>query len=574
MFAGIVGTLLSLLVLPVQADDGSNKPAITTSFTDDFELRYWTFDERLEGQAVYNYVEQVNRLNALVGVGRLTFGAQIDQVALFANRYYLNDVLFTERSLHSPDLFAFPCSIPPAREDDPTGANPCDGYINVEKIWGRYEVPMASVVVGDFYAAFGRGIALNVNRNVDIDIDTSIQGVKAIFRPGAWDITALIGQVNRQQVFQDNPNLDLFGDRRHAVGAIRAERFGIGPLNLGAHTVVYDFVSEEGLDAGFQELGTTPDAVVTGVTAEVMGASDWYLEADVMNFLIDTLIDEGDLVVGYFVYAVSTVYAGPFTWLIEGKRYLQGEALNDELNIELYEIAIAPSLEYERAITEDSSAGLNSNDIYGGRVRMDWAAVPGEITPYASVAVFRDQDLNSALSFHRAKETIIHPMMGLEFYRDGGAIIFNTGVRHDIRDGDEYGFDRQIHADLLSKIVLPMDYSIDISAAVENYHWGVNEFQQQDYWEVESAVSASMGSMLTFTWFTDYTTNPLVTTTGNLSSTLPGLYGAAEIQYKPFDAVTLKAFYGAYKAGIRCSGGQCRQLPGFEGVRFSMMAAF
>jgi hypothetical protein len=165
-------------------------------------------------------------------------------------------------------------------------------------------------------------------------------------------------------------------------------------------------------------------------------------------------------------------------------------------------------------------------------------------------------------------------MMGLEFYRDGGAIIFNTGVRHDIRDGDEYGFDRQIHADLLSKIVLPMDYSIDISAAVENYHWGVNEFQQQDYWEVESAVSASMGSMLTFTWFTDYTTNPLVTTTGNLSSTLPGLYGAAEIQYKPFDAVTLKAFYGAYKAGIRCSGGQCRQLPGFEGVRFSMMAAF
>jgi NADH-quinone oxidoreductase subunit L len=39
-------------------------------------------------------------------------------------------------------------------------------------------------------------------------------------------------------------------------------------------------------------------------------------------------------------------------------------------------------------------------------------------------------------------------------------------------------------------------------------------------------------------------------------------------------ALTIKAFYGAYKSGIRCSGGQCRVLPGFEGARVSLVASF
>ena len=71
-------------------------------FTEDFEIRYWVKDDRLEDPndvPVFNYVEQVNRLNAVVGYGRWTFAAQVDEVALFANRYYLDDVLRIERQL-------------------------------------------------------------------------------------------------------------------------------------------------------------------------------------------------------------------------------------------------------------------------------------------------------------------------------------------------------------------------------------------------------------------------------------------------------------------------------------------
>ncbi len=254
----------------------------------------------------------------------------------------------------------------------------------------------------------------------------------------------------------------------------------------------------------------------------------------------------------------------------EGKRYFNAERINAGLAAELYEVATAPTLEYERSITEDSSAALNSNDIYGGLVRADIAAKPGAITPYASVAVFRDLD-DGSLHFNRSPETIVHPLAGIEVHESWGSIIANAGGRWDIRDGQDYGADRQIHGDVLAKVVLPHEFHVDGAVSAESYHWGVNEFQQEDYLELESAVGISYGSHVTITWFTDYTTNGLVKSTGNLA---PAVYGAAEVQVKPIDSLTIKAFYGAYKAGIRCSGGQCRQLPGFDGARLSLVAAF
>ena len=65
--------------------------------------------------------------------------------------------------------------------------------------------------------------------------------------------------------------------------------------------------------------------------------------------------------------------------------------------------------------------------------------------------------------------------------------------------------------------------------------------------------------------------NPLLDTTGNLAE---NLYGAVEVQWQPNSQTDLRLFYGAYKDGIRCSGGQCRQLPGFEGARVSFNGRF
>ena len=558
-------SLFALSALAAEPAEGSSADAEawSVSLTDDLEIRYWIKPERLFDPAdvpVFNYVEQVNRFNAVVSRGRWSFDAQWDEVALFANRYYLDDQLFLERDLV---LDAVPTPLPER----------WDAYTTVEKVRAKYEVDAGSVAVGDNYVAFGRGIALNLNRNVDIDIDTSVQGVKTVLRPGAWDVTAVAGQLNRQQVFQDNPNTEIQGDYRHAVAGVRAERFGLGPADIGAHGVVYDFVDEIGLGPGFDELGTEPDVYVGGLTTALYGVGgiDWYFEGDVFGFGPDqpelSVAEAGDP--GYATYASASFYPGKLVFLVEGKRYFQTDRVNAVLTPELYEVAIAPTLEYERAITEDSAAALNSNDQWGTRIQMDWAAKPGELTPYVAVGVMRDNELGG-LHFNDVPETIVHPMVGVEWLAGESSAIINAGHRIDDRDGNQAGADQQTHADAAIHFpVAGLHGQINIGA--EYYQWGVNPLQQQDYAELETGWTLLYHSVVGVTWYSDYTTNPLVTSTGNLTDEL---YGALEFQVKPTSSLTMKLFGGAYKAGIRCSGGQCRTLPGFEGARFSLTGSF
>lgn len=567
---------------PVTAAEPATEPPktrkVNTVFTDDFELRLWQTDVRLPGfedRRVLDYVEQVNRFTANIRSGPWSFYGQLDQVALTANSYFFNDVRTPERELIAPGTWSL---LVPGRYDPQSHG--MEGwalvsrnlFINLEKIRLSYEKGNFSLQVGDTYAAFGRGAALNLNRNVDIDLDTSLQGVKATWRPGNWDVQALIAQANRQQVFQDNPNLGVPGDRRHMVAGVRVDRYGLGPVNLGAHGVVYNFTNETGLAAGFRNMGTTPDAVVAGASIEAigLGPTDWFFEGNGYAFPTDVTFGGEARKPGYSLYLSGAAYAGRATVLVEGKRYFNAERINAPLAGELYEAGIAPTLEYERSITEDSAAATNSNDIYGGRVQVTYAAIPGELVPSLSMAVFRDLDVSS-LHFNRVPETIFHPVAGVEYTKGGWSTLANVGYRVDRRDGRDAGADRQLHGDVLSRFPMGGKWFFDLSVGLEWYQWGNNPLQQHDYAEMESAVAVQYGRLVTLIWYTDYSTNPLINTTGNL---LDQLYGAGEIQIQPLPSLTVKAFYGAYKSGIRCSGGQCRVLPGFEGARVSLTAAF
>ncbi len=560
MLSSLLSLALTSTPLASAAEGEAEKPDLPVTFTEEFKLRYWSQDQTLEtdeGEVhAYDYVEQVNRLSASGSFGDWTVNAQVDEVALFRNQFYLDDELVVERELVDPDAFS------------PT---PGFSYLNVEKLMVRHQGETATITLGDHYASFGRGIVLNLNRNVDVDVDSSIQGVKAEWRPGAWDVTGVIGQINRQQVYMTNPNVGISGDKRHAVAGLRAERYGLGPANVGVHGVAWSFTEEAGLGAGFQELGTTPDALAGGATVEVFGVGgvDWFLEADGFGFPTDTLFGGQETEPGYAVYGSAAIYWGLTTWLVEGKRYKNAERLNSLLGPEFYEVATGPTLEYERATTEDSSAALNSNDIYGGRVRLDISAAQG-VVPYAAVTVLRDKELGG-LHFNEVPETIIHPVGGLELTIDHWAVLLNMGYRIDDRDGTEGGSDRQLHGDLDFKFPLGHGWLGNISSGIERYQWGNNPLQQTDYFETENAVSIQYGSKIGLIGYLDYSDNPLIDTTGNLAD---DLYGALEIQFKPTSAITMKAFYGAYKAGIRCSGGQCRMMPGFEGARFTFVGTF
>ncbi len=525
---------------------------------EEFRFRHYQSDERLPDfpdEPVFDYQEVVQRLQVSGGSSFLLLGAQLDAVTLFSNEYILDDERVFERELWGEGL---------------VGPHP-NWWFTVEKVWLQGTTGGFAWTLGDSYQAFGRGLALNVVKNTDIDVDTSLRGAHGKLTAGDWEVTAVTALANPQQVRLENPNLNLRADRPHGVHGVRIERFG--RVRFGAHGVAYQFVRQldEAQDP-FSTYGGDVDAGVVGATVEASSVGPFDLGAafDWIAYGADDITADH----GYGAYLSASAYPGIASVLVEGKLYRDTEWLNQFSGLDGYELSTGPSLEYERAITEDSSATLNSNDIFGGRVRTDFALGQGGsmVTPYVSAAAFRDQDLGG-VHFNEAPETVVHGLGGIVAVVGEFHMLANAGYRTDLRDDSPAANpgDSTVHADLAITIPLAHHLSIELAPSVLRYHWGENPVQQQDYTDFSSTAALKIGTPWALLVYADYSDNPLITSTGNVSD---NVYMAGEVQWQPTSATTVKAFYGAYRAGIRCAGGQCRSLPGFEGARASFTANF
>ncbi len=545
----------------------------TVQVQNDLEVRYHHVPDKLlnfEDRNILDYWEQVERVNLQMTKETLTIGAQVDQVAFMANNYILDGVEVQERPLYTPDIVS------------PWKA----ALVRLEKVSLVKQWDNVTVEVGDTYASFGRGIALNMVKNTNIDIDTSIRGGKLNLYGGDLEVSLVSGLSNTQDISQDNPNATLVIDRDavNMVTGMRLDHYGIGPVHAGVHGVLFRFgrtdsIGEPGAERYAEEL----DALVSGASAEVSALGiDWYAEGDMFGYRAPELSGTDEAAsTGYAGYVSAAAYPGKTVLTIEAKRTVDTERINAFTAAEIWEVAQVPTLEYENVITEDASAAVNSNDLWGARVRADYAIKPGELVPYVSVAGFRDADL-AGLHFNKSPETIAHPIAGVELSRGGFVVQSNAGFRMDVRDDAAEGADRMAHLDATVQVpVGESGNSLEISLNGRRFMWGDNEIQQEDVLEMNNALVWHQGEKWAYILYQDYTNNPLVQSVGNFSvlddddeGFEENLYGAVEVLWHPKPSSTVRAFYGAYKAGIRCAGGQCRNLPGFQGGRVSWQTTF
>ncbi len=568
-----VGALALLLGARAQAAEllGTGPLAgASVQLTEDAELRYYLVDRRLpnfEDRRIHDYVEQVNRLNGLVVQrgrrgGSFSAGWQLDQVALFSNRYILDGVLQRSWDLYGDSIESpFP-----------------DALVELEKLYASARWTHLELTLGDGYASFGRGMALNLKKNTDIDLDTSIRGARLAARLGDADLTVLSGITNAQQVSQDNRNLGIGRDVSNMVTGLRYEQHGLGPLAVGAHGVVYRFGRTADADQDrWVRYAEDLDALVGGLTAEGLGllGLDVYGEVDLYRYLSPEFFGESASAdfqgrTGHIAYLSASAYPGIAVLTVEAKHSRDTERLNSFVTSAGYEVATVPSLEYERVITEDAAAALNSDAVMGARARLDVSLAGGNLIPYLSTMVLRDEG-QGGLHFNQSPETVVHPVGGLQ--ATGGKVngLLNLGFRVDRRDEAAEGADRLAHVDGDLSIPLGGHDHLDLAVAAKRFWWGENIQDQADFTEMENALAWHRGEKLIFVLYQDYGDNPLAQSTGNISDKV---YGAVETTWKPRSNLALRAFYGAYKAGIRCSGGQCRSLPGFEGARLSLTGTF
>ncbi len=557
------------------ADDGqaeADKAPVSISFTEDFELRLQRFNPaplvRVGGPPP-KFIEEVSRSTGRVQSGSWGFNVQVDEVAFIGLPYSVDGVV-----VRTPPDLLLNCGLESCVQ------NPFGDYVyaNPEKVALSYATDDASVTVGDLYAAFGYGLALNVNRNVDIDIDTSIQGARVVARPGDWELTGLVGTLNRQQVFADNPNFaTLQGDLRHLVTGARVVRHRLGPTSIGAHAVAIDFTQTYGFEGALEQAGTSVDAALGGGTLELYGIAgmDWQFEADIAAFPLDEdgqniLFSDGVPETGHSLYGSTQFLIGKTIWQVDGKRYKNFQRINRPLAGEQYQIIVPPTLEYERATNFNTAAAVLSDDIFGGRIRMDLAL--GAVTPYLAAAMFRDSDLENAAQHAPTPETIVMGQGGVQVLSDELTVLTNVLGRVEKRD-DGFGQDVQIYGDVDVKFPIAGQTHADVILFGQHFDAGPEatvfaEDAVPSWNELSVSTTLAPTHDVGVTGYFDYTTNPFANNGGNLGN--PNLYGAAELYYKPTTSWTIRVFHGGYAAGIRCSGGQCRAVPAFTGTRLGI----
>ncbi|MEO0602452.1 MAG: hypothetical protein AAF211_13500, partial [Myxococcota bacterium] len=525
------------------------------------------------------FIEQVNRFTARASLDRWAINLQLDQVAFVGLPYSVDGEV-----VRRPPPLILPCGV----EDcgvNPIGEPNAQVHANPEKIGLTFEGDKVSWVVGDFYAAFGYGAALNLNRNVDIDIDTSIQGARVVYRPGEWQFTGLAGTLNRQQVYADNPNIRfLEGDLRHLIFGARAERFNLGRANVGIHAVGYDFVDAQnyGFQGAVDQIGSRLDAAVAGGTLDLfnVGGVDFQFEADMVGFPGDAdgnnvLFIGTEPQMGHALYGSASFFTGDAIWVIDAKRYFNTNRVNQPTAGEQYQSIIPPTLEYERAINFNTAAAITSNDIFGGRIQVDLAL--GRVTPYFSIAGFRDADVvANAAQKSPVPENIGVVRTGVEALWDDYTLLANAQGRIEVRD-DNQGIEAQAYADIDFKFPLPGKAHGDLIVFGQRFVAGPEKAEfvgvnDGNWTEVSVSLTVAPSHWGGVTGYFDYTTNPFAQRGGNLFDEFT--FGAVEVYWKPSAAWTLKAFHGGYAAGIRCSGGQCRNVPAFTGSRVAIQGSF
>lgn len=453
-----------------------------------------------------------------------------------------------------------------------------------ERLTLRWVTGEWTLEAGDTQLVFGRGLALSFRKVDLLGVDNALRGGHVRYQGSNIRFGLHGGVANPQN--QDPLDYSIIDEPDDIIagGNFAITVPGSIPITIGGHALRIWFMDTP-------ESPYTNRAVdVAGWTFEAPALADGklalYLEANGMRRTLE-LFDDARTQGGRAVYGSAQLQLDNLTVLLEWKDYSNYLVAPSILEGQAWRIYnAAPPVEYDGP---QRLRGIGNQR--GGGVRMDYAFLPG---PWSF-------SLNSVL-YGFAEEASVDPWDGYlashswvtlakrQEFGEGinWSLSIDAGARVETRLHDARTVDSATPCDNLcagdvdrwmihGKVDLTLgsgDHSFDIVVdhRHEREHLGstVHDFQIGG-----ASVTYTFGVPLTLALslrWTDYQEGVVQRRTMKTYNILGGeYYPSLEARWTFEPGTYLGAFVGQTPGGQLCSGGVCRDVPTFEGVRVSFV---
>ncbi len=444
-----------------------------------------------------------------------------------------------------------------------------------ERLYAAAARPELDLIFGDFYASFGKGIALNIVKLDQLGQDTAIRGGKFIFHHSDLELTLLGGQVNFLDTDEATGLRAPWGT--DPIVAARIEYRFFDTVVAGAHgvLVITDLPAGTG--------SRTPGAdhhTVWGVGLEVPSLMDGLLafaaEFDLQSSRVEGIDRRGigaggGGLPGAAAYASATLNVKGLTALFEGKYYddfLLGAApAKGEPYALLY--SQPPTLERIKARIDGTSM------IGGGRLKLDYNV--GELGPLelrliANFGLFHTW-------FYAESHRVYDAWGGVELqWREGtGQLHITSGMRREaeIESGQLHRRDIFVELDFEQKLAARHSLKLT-SELIFRQEPNLLRGTTEDWLEGEVILSYKWAPRISLGVFYERQGEPQIVREREKRDPLLGAenYLGGTAQYF-FDSGTYLALRGGQnREGLKCLNGLCRRQPSFAGVQLSFVGRF
>ena len=451
------------------------------------------------------------------------------------------------------------------------------------KKYFKYSSNDITVTAGDFYGTFGRGVVLDLREERADFFDSKVTGGKVSYEGDLFTMQALGGK----SYFKYINDFDLTNESVDQMNTMLIG--GETVLNLSDIFKMENYILNIGGSYLFMKGDYVPNT-------QYLYDSDFIKQTEIGGIALNLSMFDIDF---YNEYAIKNTQRTPskqgwanytslaytkdgFGITAEFKDYYQYAANPDATSSGFTPYQNAPELTIEHVahLLNTHPHEINPNDEIGYKISILSNPLKDiDITGIFAIASKHNKD---AIIPETSDDYLPYIDSWVDFKYDFGV--------NELKIGGGYLKDSPLSKGV-NQFIVPEETNTDSIATyideritfLAEYHYELNENSSLMFaGEYQTITNESMDEDYNDTYIAveydypeyGYLNVSLITTSQEVSKDAPDSWFGIEAGINIYDNHKLELFYGRERAGIKCSGGACRQVPEFDGFRMTLVSEF